>query len=69
MKAFVAAIIGGFGSIPGVIAGGVFIGVVETFGGRFISPGMKDAIAFIMLIIFLIFRPTGFFGEKISRRV
>ena len=69
MKAFVAAIIGGFGSIPGVITGGVFIGIVETLGGRFIAPGMKDAIAFIMLIIFLVFRPTGFFGEKTSRRV
>lgn len=69
LKAFVAAVIGGFGSIPGVIVGGVFIGVVETFGGRFISPGMKDAIAFIILIIFLVIRPTGFFGEKSSRRV
>ena len=69
LKAFVAAVIGGFGSIPGVIVGGVFIGIVETFGGRFISSGMKDAIAFIILIVFLIVRPTGFFGEKSSRRV
>ena len=69
LKAFVAAVIGGFGSIPGVIVGGVFIGIVETFGGRFIHSGMKDAIAFIILILFLIVRPTGFFGEKTSRRV
>lgn len=69
MKAFVAAIIGGFGSIPGVITGGIFIGVVETFGGRFVHSGMKDAIAFILLILFLVVRPTGFFGEKSSRRV
>ena len=69
LKAFVAAIIGGFGSIPGVIVGGIFIGIVETFGGRFISSGMKDAIAFIILIIFLVVRPTGFFGEKTSKRV
>ena len=69
LKAFVAAIIGGFGSIPGVIVGGIFIGIVETFGGRFISSGMKDAIAFIILIIFLVIRPTGFFGEKTSKRV
>ena len=69
LKAFVAAVIGGFGSIPGVIVGGIFIGIVETFGGRFISSGMKDAIAFLVLIIFLIFRPNGFFGEKSSKRV
>ncbi|MGI6028162.1 MAG: branched-chain amino acid ABC transporter permease [Candidatus Heteroscillospira sp.] len=69
LKAFVAAVIGGFGSIPGVIVGGVFIGIVETFGAKFISSGMKDAIAFIILIIFLIVRPTGFFGEKSSKRV
>lgn len=68
MKAFVAAIVGGFGSIPGVIVGAIFIGVVEALGGYFISSAYKDAIAFIILIIFLLFKPEGLFGERISKR-
>ena len=69
LKAFVAAVIGGFGSIPGVICGGLFVGIVENFSSMYISSGMKDAVAFILLIIALIIRPQGFFGEKSSRRV
>jgi len=69
LKAFVAAIIGGFGSIPGVVLGGLFVGIIETFAASFISSAMKDAVAFLVLIIFLIFRPQGIFGEKFSKRV
>ncbi|MCL2033096.1 MAG: branched-chain amino acid ABC transporter permease [Oscillospiraceae bacterium] len=63
-KAFVATIVGGFGSVPGAILGGLFVGVVETLCGGFISSTYQDAFAFIILIIVLIVRPMGFFGEE-----
>jgi branched-chain amino acid transport system permease protein len=68
LKAFAANIIGGFGNIPGAIIGGLALGVVETFGAAFISVPYKDAIAFAMLLLFLLIRPQGLFGEKISEK-
>ena len=68
LKAFAANIIGGFGSIPGAILGGLALGVVETFGAAFISVPYKDALAFAMLLLFLLVRPQGLFGEKISEK-
>jgi branched-chain amino acid transport system permease protein len=68
MGAFAANIIGGFGNIPGAIIGGLALGVVETFGAAFISVPYKDAIAFAMLLLFLLIRPQGLFGEKISEK-
>jgi branched-chain amino acid transport system permease protein len=68
MKAFTAAVIGGFGSIPGIVAGGLLIGLLESLGGYFISSAYKDAIAFVILIAFLLVKPEGFFGERISER-
>lgn len=68
LKAFAANIIGGFGNIPGAILGGLALGVVETFGAAFISVPYKDAIAFALLLLFLLVRPQGLFGEKISEK-
>ncbi|GAC1336848.1 MAG: branched-chain amino acid ABC transporter permease [Acetobacteraceae bacterium] len=68
LKAFAANIIGGFGNIPGAILGGLALGIVETFGAAFISVPYKDAIAFAVLLLFLLIRPQGLFGEKISEK-
>ena len=69
LKAFAAAVLGGIGSIPGAMFGGVFLGVAETLG---IASGLskfKDAFAFTILILVLLLRPTGLFGRKISKKV
>ena len=68
LKAFAANIIGGYGSIPGAILGGLSLGVVETLGAFYISIPYKDAFAFLMLLAFLLLRPQGLFGEKIAEK-
>ena len=68
VKAFAANIIGGFGSIPGAIFGGIIIGIVETLGAAYISVPYRDAFAFIILIIVLLVRPQGLFGERIAEK-
>lgn len=68
LKAFAASIVGGFGSIPGAIIGGLLIGVVEALGGFYISPAYTDAIAFVILIGVLLVRPSGLFGERVSEK-
>lgn len=68
LKAFAANIIGGFGSIPGAILGGLALGVVETLGAAYISVPYKDAFGFAMLLIFLLVRPQGLFGERIAEK-
>jgi len=68
LKAFAANIIGGFGSIPGAILGGLALGIVETFGAAYISVPYKDAIAFAVLLLFLLVRPQGLFGERIAEK-
>jgi len=69
LKAFAASIIGGFGSVPGAIIGGLFLGVFEMFAAAYVSSLYKDAFAFIVLILILAFLPRGLFGEKISTKV
>jgi len=69
LKAFAASIIGGFGSVPGAIIGGLFLGVLEIFGAAYISSVYKDVFAFVILILILVFMPRGLFGEKISTKV
>jgi len=64
LKAFVAAVLGGIGSIPGAVLGAVIMGVVETTSSAFISSTMRDAVAFSILIIVLIVKPTGLLGKK-----
>ncbi|HEY4439570.1 MAG TPA: branched-chain amino acid ABC transporter permease [Candidatus Elarobacter sp.] len=68
LKAFAASIVGGFGSIPGAIVGGLAIGVIETFGGFYLSSAYVDAIAFVILIAVLLVRPSGLFGERVSEK-
>lgn len=69
IKAFTAAVIGGVGNIYGAVAGGFLIGLIENIGIWFIPSGYKDAIAFTILIIMLIFKPTGLFGAKKEEEV
>lgn len=69
LKAFVATIIGGWGSVIGAIVGGLIVGLVEVFSAAYISSLYKDVFAFIILISFLMFLPRGIFGEKISEKV
>src|SRR5712671_6436159 len=68
MKAFAATIIGGFGNVTGAIVGGLALGVVETFGAAYVSVPYKDAFAFLVLFGFLLVRPQGLFGERISEK-
>ena len=68
LKAFAATICGGFGNVLGAIIGGLAIGVVESLGAAYISPVYKDAFPFMLLLIFLLFRPQGIFGEKVAEK-
>lgn len=68
LKAFAAAVIGGFGSIPGAICGGVLVGLCEILGAAYVSSAYKDALVFAVMIGFLLLRPQGIFGERIGER-
>jgi branched-chain amino acid transport system permease protein len=69
VKAFAAAIIGGFTSLPGAIVGGLFLGILENLGGGYVSTAFKDGIAYLVLGVILLVKPTGFFERKAVRRV
>jgi branched-chain amino acid transport system permease protein len=69
LKAFTAAILGGIGNIPGAMVGGILLGVIEALGAAYLSIAWKDAIAFCVLIIILIVRPTGLLGERVAEKV
>jgi branched-chain amino acid transport system permease protein len=69
MKAFPAAVVGGFGSIPGAIVGGLVIGLVESFSGYYLSEGFKDIAAYVVVLLMLAVKPNGLFGEKLRKRV
>ena len=64
MKVFASAILGGVGVLPGAMVGGLLLGVIEAIVAGYISSGYRDAIAFTILILVLLFRPTGLFGQK-----
>lgn len=64
VKGFAAGVLGGFGSIPGGIFGGFFLGIAESLAGSYVSTAFKDVIAFLFLVAVLIFRPTGLFGKQ-----
>jgi branched-chain amino acid transport system permease protein len=66
-KAFVIIILGGMGSFPGAIVGGLIIGMAESFGGFYFSTDYKDIIAFVLLVVILSFRPQGLFTPKGAR--
>ncbi|GAA0254535.1 branched-chain amino acid ABC transporter permease [Muricomes sp. OA1] len=69
IKAFVAAVFGGIGSIPGALLGGVILGVIEILSKAYISSQLSDAIVFGVLIIVLLVKPTGILGKKINEKV
>ncbi|MDD2510052.1 MAG: branched-chain amino acid ABC transporter permease [Syntrophomonas sp.] len=69
LKAFAAAVMGGIGSIPGAMIGGLSLGIMEIMGVAYLSSSYKDAIAFGMLILVLLIRPQGLMGQKISKKV
>ena len=69
LKAFVAAVLGGIGSIPGAVVGGIVLGIAEVVGIAFLSSSYKDAIAFGILILILIIKPTGIFGKTMKEKV
>ena len=69
IKAFVAAVFGGIGSIPGSMIGGILIGVIETLAKAYISSQLADAIVFAVLILVLIIKPTGILGKKVNEKV
>ncbi len=76
IKAFTAAVLGGIGSVPGAVLGGLFLGVIESIGPALILDGLgipatnqlKDMLAFAMLVLVLIFRPQGILGEKLAEK-
>ncbi len=69
IKAFVAAVFGGIGSIPGAMIGGILLGIIEIFGKAYISSQMADAIVFAVLIVVLLVKPTGILGKNIQEKV
>ena len=69
LKAFVAAVLGGIGNIPGAAIGGLIIGIVEAFVGGSSYSSYRDAIAFAILIVILLFRPAGLFGRSVAEKV
>ena len=69
LKAFVAAVLGGIGSLPGAVVGGLILGVIEAFVSGFLSSTFRDAAAFAILILVLLFRPSGIFGGDAQEKV
>ena len=69
LKAFPAAVLGGFGSIPGAVVGGVLIGVIESMAGFYLAQGWKDVAPYIVLLVVLLLKPEGLFGLHIRKKV
>ncbi len=69
MKAFVVVVLGGLGSVPGAIVGGLILGIVENFASVLLEPGYKDAISFMLLVAILVLRPRGILGKQFFAEV
>ncbi|MBL8490861.1 MAG: branched-chain amino acid ABC transporter permease [Rhodocyclaceae bacterium] len=69
LKAFPAAVVGGFGSIPGALVGGLIIGLVESYSGFYLPEGFKDIAAYVVVLVMLAVKPTGLFGENLRKKV
>jgi len=65
----VDAVVGGFGSLPGAIVGGLVIGIVESFAGFYLPDGFKDTAPYIVVLLMLMIKPNGLFGEKLRKKV
>ena len=68
LKAFTAAVLGGIGNIPGAMVGGLVLGLLEGLGAGYLSAQWKNVFAFIVLVILLLFKPTGLLGERVAER-
>ena len=68
LKAFTAAVLGGIGNIRGAMLGGLILGLVESLAVTFMNPAYKDVVAFVLLILVLVIRPTGLLGESMAAR-
>lgn len=69
LKAFPAAVIGGFGSLPGAVVGGLAIGIVESLAGYYLPEGFKDVAAYVLVLVMLMVRPNGLFGTSMRKKV
>ncbi len=69
LKAFPAAVVGGFGSLPGAIVGGLVIGIVEALSGFYLPEGFKDIAAYVVVLLMLMLKPNGLFGEALRKKV
>ncbi len=69
LKAFPAAVVGGFGSIPGALVGGLVIGIVESLAGFYLPEGFKDIAAYVVVLVMLVVKPNGLFGENLTKKV
>jgi branched-chain amino acid transport system permease protein len=69
LKAFPAAIVGGFSSLPGAIVGGLIIGLAESLSGFYLPEGVKDVVPYIVVLVMLTIKPTGLFGERVRKKV
>ena len=69
LKAFPAAVVGGFGSLPGAIVGGLIIGLVESLAGFYLPEGFKDIAAYVVVLLMLVIKPNGLFGESLRKKV
>ena len=69
LKAFPAAVVGGFGSLPGAIVGGLIVGVVEALSGFYLPEGFKDVAAYVVVLVMLMVKPNGLFGETMRKKV
>src|SRR3979409_571922 len=69
LKAFPAAVLGGFGSIPGAVVGGVLIGVIESMAGFYLAEGWKDVAPYVVLLVVLLLKPEGLFGLRMRKKV
>jgi len=69
LKAFPAAVVGGFGSLPGAVVGGLIIGLVEAFAGFYLPEGFKDIAAYVVVLVMLVLKPNGLFGGSVGKKV
>jgi branched-chain amino acid transport system permease protein len=69
LKAFPAAVVGGFGSLPGAIVGGLAIGIIESLSGFYLPDGFKDIAAYVVVLLMLVVKPNGLFGEQLRKKV